>query len=156
MKSVGFRAELGINEGFDAQKNQNISIRISELCKQLQQLQKDVEEQTGIYIATIVSGPNRSIYKTEWDCPVGGEISYTIHAISDRRTDSKLQLKKDSWSDIEWMRAALILAEKIRTGFGQEYMAVEFMNRHGFSSYILNSERDLTTNLRELELEEEN
>ena len=98
MKSVSFRAELGINEGFDAQKNQNISIRISELCKQLQQLQKDVEDQTGIYIATVVSGPNRSIYKTEWDCPVGGEISYTIHSISDRRTDSRLQLKKDSWT----------------------------------------------------------
>lgn len=36
--AISFRTELGINKGFDADINDNISVTIDELCEHLQRL----------------------------------------------------------------------------------------------------------------------
>lgn len=150
MRTISFRAELGINKGFDEIGSQEISTEISELCSMLQQLQKEVEDQTGVYISTVVSGPNRCVYRKELACPPTGEITYTIHATSDAR----LQLKETQWSDLEWKKTALILADKLMKHYEQEFMPVEFADRCGITSYILNQERDIQKCVQELEADE--
>ena len=150
MRTISFRTELGINKGFDSEKNHIHSVTITELCELLQQLQNEVENETGIYVSTVVSGPNRSVYRKEWGCPDGGEVTYTIHAVS----DSRLQMKSEQWEGLDWKKAALTLAEKIRSYYEQEYLTVEFVDSYGFSSFILNPDNDILKNLKELESEE--
>lgn len=133
MRTVSFQAELGIHEGFDTSKNGRTGIGKEELGKVLQQLQQLIEDRTGIYISTVVSGPNRSCYKPEIGCPSGGEISYTIHGVADAR----LQLREEQWAAVEWKKAVILLMNELKTWFSQQYMEIEFTDDKGTDAYLL-------------------
>lgn len=136
MRSLSFTAELGINPQFDPENNDAVSVLIGELGSKLQEYAAEVESETGIYISTIVKGPNRSCYKTSWGAPDGGELSYSIHGCSDHR----LQLRPDPFDTVEWKKAVLLLVDRVKTCYGQAYVLVEFLDHGGVDSYLLGPE----------------
>lgn len=147
MRTVNFQAELGIHEGFDTNENGRAGIRQEELGEVLQKMQQLIENRTGIYISTVVSGPNRSCYKPEADCPSGGEISYTIHGVADAR----LQLKEGQWAAAEWKKAVILLMNELKTWFSQQYMEIEFTDNKGVDAYLLSPDTGIEECFLELE-----
>lgn len=80
-----------------------------------------------------MSGPNRSCYRTDWGAPEGGEATYTVRGCADHR----LQLKNAPYDENEWKKAVLCLIGRAKAYFGQEYVLIEFNDRHGVDSYVL-------------------
>ena len=144
MKSVSFSVEIGVNAGFN-QRNRVQSVTIDELGALLQKIQREIEEETGIPITTVVSGPNRSCYRTDWDAPEGGELTYTIRGNSDHR----IQLQEEPVPEVKWKRAVLLLVDRVRTYYAQEYALVEFIGGSGVDSYVFSPECGLDRILQE-------
>lgn len=125
MRAMSFRAELGINPDFNPETNGSETVSIEEIGAVLQKLQLEVETETGIAVTSVVSGPNRSCYRTDWGAPKGGEISYTVHGSNDWR----LQLRDAPFADEDWKKAVLCLIDKLRAFFRQQYVPVEFFEQ---------------------------
>lgn len=133
MRTITFSTEMGVNPSFDRQKNNSVSMTAEDVGCVVQTLSEEVLQETGVYITAIVSGPNRSCYKSEWGCPKGGEITYQIRGNSDHR----LQFRDEPHDAIEWKRAVLLLLYKMKAHFGQEYLLVEFTASDGVDSYVI-------------------
>ena len=145
MKSLSFSVEIGVNPSFD-QRNSVQSVMIDELGALLQKIELEVEEEIGIPITTVVSGPNRSCYRTEWGAPEGGELTYTIRGNSDYR----IQLKEKAFNEAEWKQAVLMIVDRVRNHYEQEYALVEFIDSVGVDSYVFSPECGLDMLLKEI------
>lgn len=78
MQTISFKSEIGVNEGYNVNDNGEVTQGITPIGALLQKAAEDVFKKTGIYVSTVVNGPNRTVYSQEWGCPVGGEVTYTI------------------------------------------------------------------------------
>ncbi|MCR4739991.1 MAG: hypothetical protein K5886_06995 [Lachnospiraceae bacterium] len=145
MKTISFCVEMGVNPRF-GKNNSKQSVNIEELGAFLQETELIVEEETGIPITTVVYGPNRSCYKTQWDAPKGGELTYTIRGNSDPR----IQLRKEPFPESDWKRAVLLLVHMVMIHYEQEYALIEFTDDSGVDSYVLSPEYGLEQAYREI------
>ena len=144
MKTINFSAEVGVNEGYDSSNNHKQSKNIEELGVLFQNLQDEVQEETGIYISTVISGPNRTIYKNEWGCPNGGELTFNISGLANP------QFVDD---ENEWKKASLLLMDKARTELKQSTISVVFNSQDGPDFYYLNSNEALNNYIQEIDNE---
>ena len=73
-------AVIGINEGYN--HNNESPLNAQEICKIIQRLSEDYFNETNIYVPFVFKSC-RTIYRTEWGCPEGGEITFEISTEAD-------------------------------------------------------------------------
>lgn len=132
MKTINFSAEIGIYEGYNVDANGKETTGIEAIAKLLKEAQSKIHEETGIYVSTIVKGPNRTCYNTDGGCPEGGEVTYTISSTANPKFAPDLN---------KWKEAALKLMNEMRTILRQTTVSVEFHEPDGVDFYYLDSDR---------------
>lgn len=90
MKSKKFQATIGINPGYF--HNNEKYVDFEHLLSHASDL---IQEETGIYVSWIVY-PSKTIYKTEWGCPDGGEVTYSIESTANPNFAPDMDLWIDS------------------------------------------------------------
>jgi hypothetical protein len=74
-KTISFSATLGINSGY-GHSNQKKSA--TEVVGQIwQECAAEEYQASGVYVSVVVSD-SKTIYHTDWGCPVGGEVTALI------------------------------------------------------------------------------
>lgn len=74
-KSISFFATLGINSGY-GHSNQKKSA--TEIVGQVwQECAAEVNQESGVYIGAVIAD-SKTVYHTDWGCPVGGEVTASI------------------------------------------------------------------------------
>lgn len=141
MKTINFNSEIGVNKEYDSEKNGQITKSIENIGKLFQELQLEVQKETGIYVSTVVKGPNRTVYNTEWGCPAGGEITYNISSVANPEFTP---------NEDEWKKASLLLMHKARTALKQTTVSVEFNGSDGPDFYYLNSDNAYDNAIKEI------
>ncbi len=141
MNTIKFSSELGVNEGYNVDENGNETLGIEQVGKLLQDAQLKVQELTGIYVSTVVSGPNRTVYKTEWKCPVGGELTYNISSIANPAFTPSIE---------DWKIAALLVMNEMRSALKQTTVSVEFTDKNGIDFHYLNDDKAINNSIREI------
>lgn len=78
MKTKKFFASLGVMAGYG---HSNAAVTDTNAVviagKAWQQAAAAVMKKTGVYVGAVIS-PARTVYHTDWGCPVGGEITVAI------------------------------------------------------------------------------
>ena len=73
-KTLSFRATLGVNEGYGhANENENAKV----VREEWQKAAAQVFQEDGVYVGAVVAD-SKTVYHTEWGCPVGGEATALI------------------------------------------------------------------------------
>lgn len=75
MKTITICANIGVYEGY----GHNNAGNAADFGALLQKICGETMEVTGIYPSFVVS-PTKTIYHTDWGCPVGGEDTFDISA----------------------------------------------------------------------------
>lgn len=140
MKTINFSSEIGIHEGYNVDTNGKETTGIEAIAKLLKEAQSKIQEETGIYVSTIVKGPNRTCYNTDRGCPEGGAVTYTISSTANPEFAPDLN---------KWKEAALRLMNEMRTVLRQTTVSVEFHEPDGTDFYYLNSDRAINECLLE-------
>lgn len=76
MKTIKFFATLGIHEGYH-HENKSKPAEIPSVEVIWQEMAAKVQTETGIYVSAVFM-ESKTVYHTEWGCPVGGEITRFI------------------------------------------------------------------------------
>ena len=141
MNTIKFSSELGVNEGYNIDDNGNETLGIEQVGKLLQDAQLEVQKLTGIYVSTVVNGPNRTIYNTEWGCPVGGELTYNISSTANPAFTPSTE---------NWKIATLLVMDKMRSALKQTTVSVEFTDKNGVDFYYLNDDKAIDRAIKEI------
>lgn len=112
MKTDKFQFTIGITPGY-FHNNENTDI---DFVKLVDKCAREVEEECSIYISFNII-PAITLYKTEWGCPEGGEMTYTLSAIRN------LKFNKDS---LMWRWACVNIAKKLKAELNQSSVTGEF------------------------------
>ena len=111
--ALGAEAIIGVNAGYGHKNETGISFdALSELLKKV--LNK-VETETNIYVSGSI-GEARTIYKTEWGCPEGGEVTFRFTADCNP-TYSSLPCEQ---YHAEWSKAFLLVIEHLMDALEQK------------------------------------
>lgn len=113
MQSTHYFLTFGVNEGFSKNNTEANKLEIGEKIKELTD---EVENKTGIYVSGVLI-KNSALYKNEWDCPYGGEVTFTY--MGDRNNNF-------CHDDKAYREAVVMLATKIKKEFKQEEIIVSF------------------------------
>lgn len=71
-----FEFTIGVTEGY-FHNNENNNVNFAEL---VDKCSRETEKETGVYISFNII-PIVTLYKSEWECPKGGEQTYILSAI---------------------------------------------------------------------------
>lgn len=103
VKTVTMHANIGVNRGYFHHNGADC-----DFYTMLQQAADEVQRRTGIYVSCIAY-KSKTIYRTDWGCPAGGEDTYNIESTAIPR------FAPDAG---EWKKAArelvLLMKEKLR------------------------------------------
>lgn len=113
MQSTHYFLTFGVNAGFSENNTEANKLEVGEVIKNFIHL---IEEQTGIYVSGILI-KNTAIYKNEWKCPYGGEVTFTY--MGDRNNNF-------CNDDEAYRNAVLMLAHMIKKKYEQEEIIVSF------------------------------
>ena len=145
MQTIKFSAEIGVNEGYNVDENQKETLGIEAIGKLVQEKADTIYESDGfykgIYISTVVDGPDRTIYRSEWGCPEGGELTYNISGTANPTFGV---------DPVAWKIAALALVNKMRTALKQTTVEVNFTDQDGIDSYYLNSKEAFKDSVKQI------
>jgi hypothetical protein len=144
LKTVTFKTELGINKGYDNQKNDTVSYNIIDVGSVLQNIAKKHFEITGLYVSTVINGPNKTIYNEDWGCPIGGETTYTISGIANPTFTPDFN---------EYKKAVLMVVFDTKKYFEQSTLSVEFNSENGIDFYYLTDDKSLQSAIDEIDRE---
>ena len=70
---------IGVNPGYNNTDNDDF-----DMCSFMQEFLNKESEKYGDYIAFVIV-PSKTIYKEEWGCPSGGELTYMLYATMSSR-----------------------------------------------------------------------
>ena len=73
--TVKWSMMIGTNGGYELSQQQEMPE--SEFAELYRTIAEKVFQETGVYISAVMHR-SRSLYRTEWGCPPGGEFSYTL------------------------------------------------------------------------------
>lgn len=113
MLSTNFHLTFGPNEGFSENNTEANKLEIGERIKELLE---EVESETGVYVSGVLI-KNQALYKNEWKCPMGGEVTFTY--MGDRNNNF-------CHDDEAYRKAVILLANKIKKEYKQEEVIVSF------------------------------
>jgi hypothetical protein len=113
MKSTHYYLTFGVNEGFSINNTEANKLEIGERIKEFI---SEIEKETGIYVSGVLI-KNSAIYKNEWNCPYGGEVTFTY--MGNRNNDY-------CDNDELYREAVIMLAKKIKEEYKQEEIIVSF------------------------------
>lgn len=113
MKTTHFYITFGVNEGFSTKNTEANKLEVAETIKLFIE---ELERKTGIYVSGILT-KNTAIYKNEWNCPYGGEVTFTY--MGNRNNDFCSNDKK-------YRKTVVKLAKRIKKKYGQEEVIVSF------------------------------
>ena len=77
-KTLSFSATLGVNPGY-GHANENEST-VSIVGREWQKAAAEVFQSDKIYVGAVVKD-SRTVYHTEWGCPIGGEATAEISGV---------------------------------------------------------------------------
>lgn len=106
---------IGVNEGYH-HNNENLDNREKLVASIWQEKARKIFEETGIYISCVVSA-SKTVYNTEWGCPVGGEDTVTI------TTTANPEFVKDMES---WEKAVIEVTKLMKQELKQSTVTIEF------------------------------
>lgn len=121
MQSTHYFLTFGVNEGFS--ENNTCANRL-EVGEKIKEFIEVIEKDTGIYVSGVLI-KNSAIYKNEWKCPYGGEVTFTY--MGDRNNNF-------CHDDEAYRKAVLKLAHMIKKEYKQEEIIVSFT--HSDLEYI--------------------
>lgn len=113
MQSTHYFLTFGVNEGFSEKNTEANKLEIGETIKSFID---EIEKETGIYVSGVLI-KNSAIYKNEWKCPYGGEVTFTY--MGDRNNNF-------CHDDQKYREAVLKLAHMIKEKYKQEEIIVSF------------------------------
>ena len=113
MQSTHYFLTFGVNEGFS---KENTEANKLEVGAKIKEIIEDIEKETGIYVSGVLI-KNSAIYKNEWKCPYGGEVTFTY--MGDRNNNF-------CHDDELYRKSVIILAERIKKEYKQEEIIVSF------------------------------
>lgn len=146
MQTISFKSEIGVNEGYNVNDNGEVTQGITSIGALLQKAAEDVFKKTGIYVSTVVNGPNRTVYSQEWGCPVGGEVTYTISGDANPAFTPSLD---------EYKQAVLMVMNEMKEQLKQTTVSVVFSTDKGPDFFYLNNEKALENALNEIDSQSE-
>ena len=113
MQSTHYFLTFGVNEVFSKKNTEANKLEVGETIKKF--IDK-LEKETGIYISGVLI-KNSALYKNEWKCPYGGEVTFTY--MGDRNNNF--------CNDDEAYRKTVIkLAKMIKKEYKQEEIIISF------------------------------
>ncbi len=75
IKTISFFATLGINSGYG---HLNQKKPAAEVVGQVwQECAAEVNQESGVYVGAVIAD-SKTVYHTDWGCPVGGEVTALI------------------------------------------------------------------------------
>ncbi len=112
MKTDKFKFTIGVTEGyFHNNENSNIDfVKLVDKCC------KESEKIYGIYIPFNII-PTITLYKKEWGCPDGGEITYTLSAIRNPKFND---------NSSRWKACCSNIAKRLKYVLNQHSVTGEF------------------------------
>lgn len=113
MQSTHYYLTFGVNEGFSEKNTEANKLEVGEKIKEF--IDK-IEKETNIYVSGVLI-KNSAIYKNEWKCPYGGEVTFTY--MGDRNNNF-------CHDDESYRKAVLKLAKMIKEEYKQEEIIVSF------------------------------
>ena len=113
MQSTHYFLTFGVNEGFS--KN-NVEANKLEVGEKIKGFIDQLEKETGIYISGVLI-KNSALYKNEWKCPYGGEVTFTY--MGDRNNNF-------CHDDEKYRKTVIKLAQMIKKEYKQEEIIVSF------------------------------
>ncbi len=113
MQSTHYFLTFGVNEGFSKNNTEANKLEIGEKIKEFID---EIEKETKIYVSGVLI-KNQALYKDEWKCPYGGEVTFTY--MGDRNNNF-------CHDDEAYRKAVIKLAQKIKDEYKQEEIIVSF------------------------------
>lgn len=111
-KTITMHANIGVNVGYFHNNGAEC-----DFYTMLQKAASEIEKQTGIYVSCIAY-KTKTIYRTEWGCPAGGEDTYNIESTAIPKFVNDLS----AWKEAA-MKLILLLKEKLK----QSVVTVQFI-----------------------------
>lgn len=113
MKTLHFYITFGVNEGFSTSNTEANKLEVGEKIKEFTE---KIEKDMGVLVSGVLI-KNAAIYKNEWKCPYGGEVSFTYMGN---------QNKEFCKSKKKYKKAVIKLAKKIKKEYKQEEVIISF------------------------------
>lgn len=113
MQSTHYFLTFGVNEGFSKNNTEANKLEIGEKIKEFID---EIEKEIKIYVSGVLI-KNQALYKDEWKCPYGGEVTFTY--MGDRNNNF-------CHDDEAYRKAVIKLAQKIKDEYKQEEIIVSF------------------------------
>lgn len=115
MQSTHYFLTFGVNEGFSKNNTEANKLEVGEKIKEFI---KQIEDETNIYVSGVLI-KNSAIYKNEWQCPYGGEVTFTY--MGDRNNNF-------CHDDEKYRECVIRLAKMIKEEYKQEEIIISFTN----------------------------
>ena len=113
MNTLNFFATLGVNQGY-AHANE-LETAVEAVAKEWQKAAAVVFSKSGVYVGAVVKD-SKTVYHTEWGCPVGGEVTAEISGVCN-----------PEYTAVEAYRQAVVATlEKCAVALGQSTTQVVF------------------------------
>lgn len=114
-KTISFESTIGIIEGY-YHDNIGVSYAYEQFCSIIQLISKELFEEKGMYISTVIN-ESKTIYNTDWGCPSGGELTFTITGIANPEFVKNIE---------QWKENVTILIYKIKKYYKQSTVTLQF------------------------------
>lgn len=75
IKTISFSATLGVNQGYGHANEAQSAMEI--VGAEWQKAAAEVNSESGVYIGAVIKD-SKTVYHTDWGCPVGGEVTAEI------------------------------------------------------------------------------
>lgn len=77
-KTISFNATLGVNQGYGHANQNDTAMDI--VGRTWQAAAAEVHSESGVYVGAVVKD-SKTVYHTDWGCPVGGEVTAEISGV---------------------------------------------------------------------------
>ncbi len=118
MKTIKFSMEMGVVSGYGHNNADAANITIDTIGQYWQEEAGKVFAACGTYISAVISGANRTVYHTDWGCPIGGEVTFAISGSANPNFVTDM----NAWKD-----AVLSVAKAMKSRLQQSTVTVEFV-----------------------------
>jgi hypothetical protein len=77
-KTISFTATLGVNSGYGHANETQSAMQV--VGAEWQKAAAEVSSESGVYVGAVIKD-SRTVYHTDWGCPVGGEVTAEISGV---------------------------------------------------------------------------
>jgi len=121
-KTVKFFATFGVVAGYHHENGVTPATAADMVAEAWQEAAADHFAAAGIYISAVVE-PSKTVYHTDWGCPVGGEVTATVSGTANPAFVQDMAA---------WKQAVLTVVKAVKAKLQQSTVAVEFVEVNDF------------------------